>query len=195
MSRRLLLAVVVFAALWSACARHDFNLSPACPRLGDTLAASEISGAITLIVQAVPDATLYPCLDRLRPGWEVEYVDAERNRASIALSSDRLGEEFLVVQLRPACTIAADATVYPTDPDETGTVLYEDIEKTLAGPDEEGEYEGTWWYEFEGGCVEYRFDAEGPGVDRIADDVREAFTFRPRRPVVDLLNQDAGAAP
>lgn len=190
MNRRLLWLIVTIVMLTASCARHDFNLSAECPRLGVTLEASEVSGAITLMVQSVPDATLYPCVERLRPGWEVERIDVERNRSIIALSSDRLGDEFLRVQLRPTCDVAQDATVYPTEPDEAGTTLYEDIEKTLAGPHEEGEYEGHWWYEFDGGCAQFEFDAEGPGVDEIADDVRQAFTFRPSSPVLDLVERE-----
>ena len=103
MNRRLLwplLGLVVFTA---SCARHDFNLSAECPRIGGTLEASEVSGAIALMVQSVPDASLFPCVERLRPGWEVERIDVERDRSTIAVSSDRLGDEFLRVFLRPAC--------------------------------------------------------------------------------------------
>ncbi len=192
MNRRFLFIVTAAALLVASCARHEFNLSAECPRFADTLEASEVSGAITLMVQSVPDATLYPCVERLRPGWEVERIDVERNRSTIAISSDRLGDEFLRVYLRPSCDIAADATVYPTEPDEAGTTLHEDIDKTLAGPDEEGEYEGSWWYEFDGGCVRFEFDAEGPGVDQIADDVRQAFTFRPSDPVLELVEREFG---
>ncbi len=195
MTRRIRWCVVVIAILTASCARHDFNLSAECPRLGATLEASEISGAIMLMAQSVPTATLYPCVERLRPGWEVERIDVERNRSTIAVSSDRLGDEFLRVNLRPVCDIAEDATVYPTEPDEEGTTLYEDIDKTLAGPDEEGEYEGRWWYQFEGGCAEFEFDAEGPGVDEIAADVRLAFTFQPSGPVLDLVEQEFGVDP
>jgi len=191
-SRRLLWCLIALAALSASCARHDLNRSAECPRLGQTLEVSEVSGAITLMAQSVPGATLYPCVDRLRPGWEIERIDVERNRGTITVSSDRLGDEFLRVHLRPMCDIAADATIYPTQPDEVGTTLYEDIDKTLAGPDEEGEYEGNWWYEFAGGCVQFRFDAEGPGVDEIADDVRQAFTFRSTAPVLDLVAREFG---
>jgi hypothetical protein len=191
-SRRALSLLVALGILITSCARHDFNLSAECPRFGETLEESEVSGAITLMAQSVPDATMYPCVERLRPGWEVEQIDVERNRSTIALSSDRLGDQFLRVYLQPACAIAPDATIYPTQPDEAGTTLYEDIHKTLAGPDEEGEYEGSWWYEFEGGCVEFEFDAEGPGVDEIADDARQAFTFRPTGPVLELVAREFG---
>lgn len=195
MRQRHLLLVAVLALLASACSRHDFNLSPACPTVGEGYEDSVITGAITLMIQSVPDAAAYPCLERLRPGWTTTFVDAERDRTTIALSSDRLGFRFLEVILRPTCEIAADATVYPTEADEEGLTLYADIEKTLAGPDEEGEYYGSWWYVFDGGCVEFAFDAEGPGVDTIDQDVREAFTFFRRGPIDDLVERETGIRP
>jgi hypothetical protein len=36
-------------------------------------------------------------------------------------------------------------------------------------------YRGTWYYVFEGGCVVYTFDAEGPGVDTIERDIELAL--------------------
>ena len=195
MSWRRVGAALCLALLASACAQHDFNLSPACPQFGAELDDSEVSGFITLMVQTVPDAAMYPCVDRLRPGWDISHVDAERDRTTIGLSSDRLGREFLRVQLRSACEVADDATVHPTLEDETGAILYEDIDKTLAGRDEDGEYEGEWWYVFDGGCVEFRFDAEGPGVDRLDDEVREAFSFFERGPLDDLIERDMGVRP
>ena len=195
MRARVFLVVAVMAVVMSACSRHEFNLSPECPKIGDGSADSEISGAITLMIQSVPEAAVYPCVERLRPGWDITDVDAEKGRTTIALSSDRLGFEFLRVYLLPSCQVADDATVYPTMADEAGTTLYEDIHKTLAGPDEEGEYEGSWWYVFDGGCVEFRFKAEGPGVDRISDDIRESFSFFQRAPIDDLVERELGIRP
>ena len=38
-------------------------------------------------------------------------------------------------------------------------------------------YRGSWYYVFEDGCVEYRFDAAGPGVETVAGDVQSSFSF------------------
>ena len=38
-------------------------------------------------------------------------------------------------------------------------------------------YRGSWFYVFEGGCVEYLFDAAGPGVETVAGDVQGSFGF------------------
>jgi len=47
------------------------------------------------------------------------------------------------------------------------------IEDGVAPPS----YRGSWFYVFEGGCTEYRFDAEGPGVERVAAEVQSSLSF------------------
>jgi riboflavin biosynthesis pyrimidine reductase len=67
-------------------------------------------------------------------------------------------------------------------PDETQSVrgldledLFERLEDRLAKPS----FVGTWYRVFEGGCITYEFDAEGTGVDRLAEDVEEALGLFP----------------
>jgi hypothetical protein len=38
-------------------------------------------------------------------------------------------------------------------------------------------YIGSWFYVFEGGCTEYRFDAAGPGAEDVAADVQGSLSF------------------
>ena len=49
----------------------------------------------------------------------------------------------------------------------------EEIEEDVAPPS----YRGSWFYVFEGGCTEYRFTAEGPGVETVAVDVQRSLSF------------------
>jgi len=49
----------------------------------------------------------------------------------------------------------------------------EEIENQVSPPS----YRGSWFYVFEGGCTEYRFDAEGPGVERVAAEVQSSLSF------------------
>ncbi|MEE9205679.1 MAG: hypothetical protein V3U50_01715 [Acidimicrobiia bacterium] len=49
----------------------------------------------------------------------------------------------------------------------------DEIEDRVSPPS----YRGSWFYVFEGGCVEYRFDAAGPGVETVAGDVQGSFGF------------------
>lgn len=49
----------------------------------------------------------------------------------------------------------------------------EEIEDKVTPPS----YRGSWFYVFEGGCTEYLFDAEGPGVERVAAEVQGSLGF------------------
>jgi len=62
-----------------------------------------LSNEIAMQAQAVPTATVGPCIIDLEPGWEYEHQQAESGLARFWLSSDGMGEEFLEVRLQPAC--------------------------------------------------------------------------------------------
>ena len=53
-----------------------------------------------------------------------------------------------------------------------------------------GTYSATWYHLFDGGCVTFEFDAAGPGVEDVGDDVERAVGF------IDLaeLSRRAGEA-
>lgn len=53
--------------------------------------------------------------------------------------------------------------------------LFDRLEDRLPEPS----FVGTWYRVFEGGCITYEFDAEGTGVDRLAEDVEEALGLFP----------------
>lgn len=48
---------------------------------------------------------------------------------------------------------------------------------TIEAAESDPLYVGNWYYMFEGGCVVYSFDAHGPGVESIEDDVRIALSL------------------
>ena len=77
---------------------------------------------------------------------------------------------------------AKDETATLQMPDESQSVrgldlgdLFERLERRLPKPS----FAGAWYRVFEGGCITYEFDAEGPGVDPLADDVEEALGLFP----------------
>lgn len=49
----------------------------------------------------------------------------------------------------------------------------EDIEDEVAEP----RYAGSWFFTFDGGCIEWRFDASGPEVAMLSSEIREAVGF------------------
>ncbi len=56
-----------------------------------------------------------------------------------------------------------------------GTIrhAFDEIEEHVSKPS----YRGSWFYVFEGGCTEYRFDAAGAGVETVAADVQRSLSF------------------
>jgi hypothetical protein len=190
----LLLVGATSLLLLSACGGIDPEAVPLCPRIEETAEDSTLTNALPLMIQTVPEAALYPCIESLRPGWEVTEFDAERGRTTISLSSDRLGTNFLRVQLKESCVVQP-ALRTAVRADETGTELWLAVSEERRGRDREGHYRGSWYYLFDGGCVEYHFDAEGPEVDEIAGDVRDALSFFEREPLDDLLEREIGIRP
>ncbi len=67
---------------------------------------------MTLMAQAVPSATLLPCVNSLNTGWTVGGMRVERGRAEFWLDSDRLGPRAVSVTLtrsRPMRSVHEDA--------------------------------------------------------------------------------------
>jgi hypothetical protein len=54
-----------------------------------------------------------------------------------------------------------------------------EIEETL----DDTVYEATWHYPFRDGCVTYEFDAKGPGVDTLPEEVQQALGLYPVDPL------------
>ena len=49
-----------------------------------------------------------------------------------------------------------------------------------------GQYRGVWYFRFEGGCVTYRFAAEGQSLETLDEDVAQALGFVPREELLDI---------
>lgn len=64
-----------------------------------------VSGEIVLQAQAVPTATVGPCIRDLPPGWNYEHQQARSGLARFWLSSDLMGHRFVEVSLRPSCEL------------------------------------------------------------------------------------------
>ena len=65
--------------------------------------------------------------------------------------------------------------------------LIDRLDDNLSAPS----YQGSWTYVFAGGCITYEFDAEGPDVDTLDDDVPVAVGFLDAENARQVL-RDAG---
>ncbi len=55
---------------------------------------------------------------------------------------------------------------------------------------EDMRYQGFWYYLFEGGCVTYEFDAEGPGAHEVAADAAAALGLFDVQAAVDFFRDE-----
>jgi hypothetical protein len=145
-----LLAILV---LLGGCANvqlgvYEEGRSPLCDHGGRP------TPVVVLEAQAVPSATLLPCLEPLPAGWWVRDVFIRRGRARFILDSDRAGPSAVTVVLERYCRVPR-VTRVPTD--EPGTRRYEEIGPVRPGTG----FTGTRFYLFPGGCVTYTFRFQG----------------------------------
>jgi hypothetical protein len=158
-------------------------LAPACSVSVDPApdCSSADSPLVVLAAQAVPSATVIPCLVGLTSGWTYAGSETTNGEFHFWLSSDRAGVRAVEVLLRHACDVSGAVEVTPSA-DEAGTRRFE--EPLSLSP----RYSADRFYTFPGGCVEveYRFGSDDSTLVLQAD---QAIGFRPRQPVVDRLDR------
>lgn len=156
--------------------------------------------ALVLELQAVPTAELVPCFRELAPGWELAEFEARDGAARFAFDSDRNGSRFLEVELGESCDVGdASAVPHGRDPRLPLASDHRDVERfvdvDVATPTKVGEmghYRGWWFFRFDGGCVSYRFDASGGGVETLADEVAESLGWATRRSFAEQMERQYG---
>jgi hypothetical protein len=147
-----------------------------------------------LQAQAVPSASLVPCVRYLPVGWSVADVAVNNGRSVITLNHDRAGAAALVVRLTVACNPTGAVETPAAEPSVRS---YKRIVQLR------GEYSTTWYDRFPGGCVTYRLDSRSDLQGRFASEVPLLFGFTSRQVLRQALHDrsegrlqlDAGAAP
>ena len=138
---------------------------------------------IVLEAQAVPSATLLPCVELLPAGWSVSDVFIHNGRARFTLDSDRVGPKAVTVVLERYCRVPR---VHRVPSDESGTRRYEEIGEVRPGVG----FTGTRFYLFQGGCVTYRFQFRGEERAEPIGEVTLAVSFVTRDAVRTHVQQD-----
>jgi hypothetical protein len=173
--RRAAVAAVLVAA--SACAPGVARVAPACAAGDDRF--------FVLAAQAVPTATLLPCVNVLPAGWRFEGVLVESGEARMWLESDRAGIRAVEAILTRQCS-TSDAVEVDPAPDEAGTRRFEEpISLTPA-------YVADRYYVFEGGCITYRYRFVAGAAPTLALEADEALSFTPRSLYVDRVREEFG---
>jgi hypothetical protein len=141
--------------------------------------------SMVLEAQAVPTASLLPCIEDFPVGWIFGGSEISNGLATFWLDSDRAGFQAVRVQLTEACDVSEAVEVTPGQ-DEAGTRRFE--EPISLRP----RFLANRYYVFEGGCVTYRF-AFNPSVEpALAVDIDEALSFRSRLLFVERMRETVG---
>jgi tRNA A-37 threonylcarbamoyl transferase component Bud32/membrane-associated phospholipid phosphatase len=133
-----------------------------------------------LEAQAVPSASMVPCLRADLPGWRVADVAVNRGHSVITLNQDRAGDGVVVARLTAACdtsgTVAAPS-------DQPGVRRYERTEQLS------GAYAATWYDRFPGGCVTYRLRSTADPEGGFATEAQLLLGFTTRQALQQALGQ------
>jgi len=78
-----------------------------------------------LIAQAVPTATLFPCIDRLAPGWSYGGLEVRSGYVHFWLDSDRVGTDAVDVTMVATCDVTGD-TVTQVPTGDARLLLYQE---------------------------------------------------------------------
>jgi hypothetical protein len=97
-----------------------------------------------LAAQAVPSATLIPCIERLNTGWSYGGSEIRSGFVHFWLDSDRVGANAVDVTMTGACNVAGDTPL--SDADQGGLRVYEE-------PTGQHPRVTVHHYVFTGGCV------------------------------------------
>jgi hypothetical protein len=138
-----------------------------------------------LAAQAVPSATLLPCVELLPAGWTVRDVDIHTGWASFVLDSDRAGARAVTVVLERYCRLPG-VTRVPTD--EPGTRRFEQIGEVRAGKG----FSGVRFYLFEGGCVRYEFRFSADERAKPLGEATRAVSFVQRDDLQGRVREETG---
>jgi membrane-associated phospholipid phosphatase/tRNA A-37 threonylcarbamoyl transferase component Bud32 len=139
--------------------------------------------ALWLMAQAVPSATMVPCLQVAPPGWTLNDVKAGSGFASIVFNTDRpMQKAAVTVELLPSCDLAGATEVSSEVP---GARRYIRIDRA-ATPDRV-----TRTYTFPGGCVTERY-VSAVSPERMAADASSSFGFVTRDQLAAELSRRSG---
>jgi tRNA A-37 threonylcarbamoyl transferase component Bud32/membrane-associated phospholipid phosphatase len=161
----------VFERVWPPRPATSFQRQPLGTIAQDPLSPvcdDSRAGTLMLMAQAVPEAALIPCIADPPAGWSLSGIHIREGGADLRFDSDRAGTDALTVRLLPRCVVD-DAVEVPSD--EEGTRRYERIDSIA------GEYRGVRSYVFDGGCVRYDFNANGPGWATFGNDASAGLSF------------------
>jgi tRNA A-37 threonylcarbamoyl transferase component Bud32/membrane-associated phospholipid phosphatase len=136
-----------------------------------------------LMAQAVPSASLVPCLQNLPAGWTLADVKVQDGRARISFDTDRAGAAAVVMELTASCDLAGAVELSSEQPTAR---RYLQTKRNAA------EVSITRAYTFPGGCVTQRLLAPAKSREQLASEASFALGFTTRQELGQALSQHSG---
>jgi hypothetical protein len=148
---------------------------PACAPKG-----SQFDNTVVLMAQAVPTASLLPCVRGLPVGLSLAGVNVSDGNAELWFDSDREGSRALTIELTRSCTMGP-ATRIPSTRAEIQR--FETVTRVTNG------YGGQRYFVYEGGCTTYTFNLRGEGRAQPLAALTAAFDFVDRDEVAQQVEE------
>jgi hypothetical protein len=139
-----------------------------------------------LVAQAVPSATLIPCIETLHAGWSYGGSEIRSGFVHFWLDSDRVGADAVDVTMTGACDVAGDTHV-PLGAGDEQLQLYE--EPTVQHPGVTVRH-----YVFTGGCVTVRYSFTPQTAPSIFVEAADLLGYSQRSDHVNAVRKETGLA-
>jgi len=174
----LILALVVLAVTYSS-VFFDNKEAVQTPLHSTDLSCGDLE-PLWLQAQAVPSASLVPCVRYLPVGWSVAEVAVNNGRSVLTLNHDRAGAAALVVRLTAGCD--PGGAVEGPSPTE-GVRHFHRIQSPT------GQFTATWYDRFPGGCVTSRLHLTSDPNGEFAGQAPQVLGFTSRAALQEALSQ------
>jgi hypothetical protein len=137
-----------------------------------------------LEAQAVPSATLIPCMVALPLGWSYGGSDVGTGLVRFWFDSDRAGPRAIQVLMTRSCDVSGASEVRLSAP-PPGLRRYEE-------PARQHPNETITYFVFPGGCVTYRLSFNQQSWPQLFVEADRALGFTPRSLYVNSLREQSG---
>ncbi len=173
-------------ARWAASAAAAAGLSAVlagCVDQAQAMPECEADSRLAILAQAVPTASMVPCVQEMPAGWSFAALDVESERVRFWLNSDRGGLRAVEVELTARCDVSG-ATRVPSE--EEGATRYRRI-RSLSP-----KHSGLNYDVFDGGCVTYRYEFEKGLQIELLPEFDDAIALFPRDELRRAVRRDLG---
>jgi len=162
-------------------------LLPACGGMSpqEPTCVAENANALTLMAQAVPSATLVPCIAGFPSGWSYDGARIRSGSAQFWLDSDRAGFRALEVRLTESCDVS-NAVEVTAGAGVPGVRVYEE---PISLPPT---FQANRYLLFPGGCVTNQFRFTTGASATLALEAQQALSFVSRSVLVEQAKEETG---